>query len=77
MGWVEGALWLSQSAPYPQSENSTQLTSQELEVTLTPREATSPTEPNQASPIPDRTEMVLTLSHLEGGKEPSDKGLGT
>lgn len=56
MGWVEGALWLSQSAPYPKSENSTQLTSQELEVTLTPREATSPTEPNQASPIPDRTE---------------------
>lgn len=60
--------------PYPQSENTTQLTSQELEVTPTPREATSPpTESCQDSPIPDRERrMVLTLSHLESGKEPPD-----
>lgn len=77
--WVEGALWLSQSTPYPQSEYTTQLTSRELEVTPMPREAASPpTETGRASPNPDRERrMVLTLSRLEGGKEPPDRGLGT
>lgn len=45
---------------HPQSEYTTQITSQELEVTPMPREATSPpTEPDQSSPIPDRTENGL------------------
>lgn len=75
----EGALWLSQNTPNPQSEYTTQHASRELDVTPTPREAASPpTETDQASPIPDREQrMVLTLSYLEGGKEPPDRGLGT